>query len=148
MRLGLMRTSIDNLPHQDKISSEKSSIKEILPNIDARRAVIMEYARFSGSSLAFSNPDCLRNRGFMEPKDWWVTYGSTTPNIQVLALKLLVQPCSSSCCERNWSTYSFIQSLKRNKLIPARAEDLVYIHTNLCLLSRSSIEYKERETKL
>jgi len=84
----------------------------------------------------------------MEPKNWWVTYGSTTPNIQALTFKFLVQPCSSSCCERNWSTYSFIQSLKRNKLTPARAEDLIYVHTNFRLLSRSLAEYKKGETKL
>jgi len=110
--------------------------------------VTIEYARFSGSSHAFSDPDCLRDRGFMEQKDWWVTYGSSIPNIQALAFKLLVQPWYSSCYERNWSTYSFIQSLKRNKLTPARAEDLVYVHTNLLLLSRNSAEYKEGETRL
>ena len=108
----------------------------------------MEYAKFSGSSHDFFDPDCLRDRAFMEPKDWWVTYGSSTPNIQALTFKLLVQPCSSSCCERNWSTYSFIQSLKRNKLTPALAEDLVYVNTNLCLLSRSATEYKVGETRL
>ncbi|WOH02245.1 hypothetical protein DCAR_0521634 [Daucus carota subsp. sativus] len=38
--------------------------------------------------------------------------------------------------EKNWSTYSFIHSIKRNKILPTRAEDLVYVHTNLRLLSR------------
>ena len=65
-----------------------------------------------------------------------------------IALKLVGQPCSSSCCERNWSTYSFIHSLKRNKTTPKRAEDLVYVHSNLCLFSRNSSKYKEEETKL
>ena len=52
------------------------------------------------------------------------------------AFKLLGQLCSSSCAERNWSTYKFIHSLKRNKMAPAHAEDLVYVHSNLQLLSR------------
>ena len=57
-----------------------------------------------------------------EIEDLWIRsvdrffYGSSTPNLQVLTLKRLGQPCSSSCCEKNWSTYSFIHSLKRNKL--------------------------------
>ena len=84
----------------------------------------------------------------MDPKCWWVLYGSSTSNLQVLALKLLGQPCSSSCCERNWSTYSLIHSLKRNKLTPARAKDLVYVRNNLHLLSRNSEEYNEEETKM
>ncbi|GKC88790.1 hypothetical protein Tco_1149439, partial [Tanacetum coccineum] len=39
---------------------------------------------------------------------------------------------------RNWSTYAFIHSLRRNKLITSRAQDFVYIHNNLRLLSRNS----------
>ncbi|KAJ9556720.1 hypothetical protein OSB04_011334 [Centaurea solstitialis] len=50
--------------------------------------------------------------------------------------ELLGQP-TSSCVERNWSTYAFIHSLKRNKLTTSRAQDLVYIHNNLRLLSRN-----------
>ncbi|KAL3027196.1 hypothetical protein AAZX31_03G036600, partial [Glycine max] len=42
-----------------------------------------------------------------------------------------IATCSSSCCERNWSTYSFIHSLKRNKMDLKRAEDLVFVHSNL-----------------
>ncbi|RZB97903.1 hypothetical protein D0Y65_021114 [Glycine soja] len=65
-----------------------------------------------------------------------------------VALKLLAQPCSSSCCERNWSTYSFIHSLKRNKMAPYRAEDLVFVHSNLRLLSRNTPQYHQEETKM
>ncbi|GKE40330.1 hAT dimerization domain, ribonuclease H-like domain protein, partial [Tanacetum coccineum] len=50
---------------------------------------------------------------------------------------LLRQPSSSSCAERNWSTYAFIHSLRRNKLATSRAQDLVYIHNNLRPLSRN-----------
>jgi len=38
--------------------------------------------------------------------------------------------------------------LKRNKITPKWAEDLVYVHSNLHLLSRNSSKYKEDETKL
>ena len=62
-----------------------------------------------------------------------------------VALKLLSQPCFSSCYERKWSTFSFIHSLKRNKLTTAQAKDLVYAHNNLRLLSRSSDEYNEEK---
>ncbi|GKB99952.1 hypothetical protein Tco_0986089 [Tanacetum coccineum] len=68
--------------------------------------------------------------------------------IMSLAFKVLGQPTSSSCCERNWSTYSFIHSLRRNKLSPKRAEDLVFIHNNLRLLSRSTDQYNEEKTMM
>jgi hypothetical protein len=69
--------------------------------------------------------------------------------LQKLALKLLNQPASSSCCERNWSTYSFIHSIQRNKLAPERAEDLVLIiHNNLRLLSRKAEDYSTGLTRV
>ncbi|CAI9289026.1 unnamed protein product [Lactuca saligna] len=73
----------------------------------------------------------------MEPKNWWVNFGAQTPFLQTLAFRLLGQPSFSSCAECNWSTYAFIHSLKRNKLTTIRAQDLVYIHNNLRILSRT-----------
>ena len=79
--------------------------------------------------------------------EWWLIHGSSLPMLQSIAFKLLGQPCSSSCCERNWSTYDFIHSLRRNKIAPKRAEDLVYVHTNLWLLSRNKEEYGKGKSK-
>ena len=72
---------------------------------------------------------------------WWGTHGGSTKFLKSLALKLLGQPSSSYCYERNWSTYSFIHSSGRNRLTPVRAEDLVFSHNNLRLLSRQSDAY-------
>jgi hypothetical protein len=36
-----------------------------------------------------------------------------------------------SAAERNWSTYSFIHSIKRNRLSSKRAEKLVAVHSTL-----------------
>ncbi|GFY97962.1 hypothetical protein Acr_12g0005030 [Actinidia rufa] len=47
----------------------------------------------------------------------------------------------------NWSTYSMIQSVKRNRLATSRAKDLVFVHCNLRLLSRKSKEYTEWPSK-
>ena len=84
----------------------------------------------------------------MNPIKWWVVHGTSVPMLQSITLKLLGQPCSSSCCERNWSTYNFIHFMKRNKLTPQRAEDLVYVHNNLHLLSMRSPNYNEGKSKM
>nr|XP_009779315.1 PREDICTED: uncharacterized protein LOC104228535 isoform X2 [Nicotiana sylvestris] len=68
-------------------------------------------------------------------------YGVSAPLLQSLAYKLLTQPASSYCCERNWSTYSLIHNIKRNKYATARAEDLVFVPYNLWLLSRKKEKY-------
>ena len=84
----------------------------------------------------------------MSPIKWWIVHGTSAPMLQSITLKLLRQPYSSSCCERNWSIYNFIYSMKRNKLTPQRAEDLVYVHNNLRLLSKRSPNYNEGESKI
>jgi hypothetical protein len=50
---------------------------------------------------------------------------------------------SSSSCERNWNSYSFVHNKSRNRLQPKRAEDLVYVYTN----SRLMAEGKEKDEK-
>ncbi|GAV68740.1 LOW QUALITY PROTEIN: Dimer_Tnp_hAT domain-containing protein, partial [Cephalotus follicularis] len=108
----------------------------------ARNKVNMEYAEFVGKNGDFRDFDSFENRYAMDLKAWWVLHGACTPMPQTIALRLLAQPSSSSCAKRN-STYSFVHSMKRNKMTPKRAEDLVYIHSNLRLLSRKSPQYAQ-----
>ena len=70
-------------------------------------------------------------------------YGGQVPELRKLASCLLSQVASSSAAERNWSTYSFIHSVKRNRLTSKRAEKLVYVHSSLRLCSRKQPEYLE-----
>ncbi|XP_059659219.1 uncharacterized protein LOC132306039 [Cornus florida] len=137
-------------PHKDlEVSRERTRcLKKYFSDPQERSKVQLEYANFSSNSGEFGESDSICDRYTMDPKSWWVVHGSYGPLLQELALKLLVQPSSSSCCERNWSTYSFIHSLRRNKMAPQRAEDLVFIHSNLRLLSRRTPQYNEGRTKM
>ena len=137
-------------PHKDKeISDERQKcFKKYFPSELERKEITMQFAKFSGAVREFGCTDSISNRASFDPDLWWITYGSSTPLLQNLALKLLGQPCSSSCCERNWSTYSFINSLLRNKITPQRGEDLVFVHSNLRLLSRQSPEYIKGESSM
>ena len=84
------------------------------------------------------NPYAQKN-----PLGWWRMYGGQVPELRKLASRLLSQVASSSAAERNWSTYSFIHSVKRNRLTSKRAEKLVYVHSTLRLHSRKVPEYLE-----
>jgi hypothetical protein len=64
------------------------------------------------------------------PHLWWFTSGSVGKLLPRIARRILAQVVSSSSCERNWSSYSFVHSKARNRLLPSRAEDLVYVYTN------------------
>ncbi|XLR17870.1 hypothetical protein HN51_064615 [Arachis hypogaea] len=137
-------------PHQDiEITNERvKCLKRYFPNEEERRKVNIEFASFSDGRGVFDDYDSLNDRGIVDAKSWWLIHGSKAKFLQPIALRLLGQPSSSSCCERNWSTYSFIHSLKRNKLKPKRAENLVFVHTNLRLLSRKTPQYNKGETMM
>ncbi|GAV86681.1 hypothetical protein CFOL_v3_30108, partial [Cephalotus follicularis] len=124
-------------PRQDnKISKgRKICLKRIFPNNEEFRATQVEYAKFSGCLESFSDSDSISDRGKTDPKHWWLLYGSYTPLLQKLVLK-------------NYSTYSFVHSIKRDKMTSQRAEDLVYVHTNLRLLSMRSPTYKKGVSKM
>ncbi|GAV72515.1 LOW QUALITY PROTEIN: Dimer_Tnp_hAT domain-containing protein, partial [Cephalotus follicularis] len=145
----LNETSNRQPPHQDnEITKErKIYLKRIFPNNEEFRAVQVEYGKFSGCLKSFSDSDSMSDRGKIDPKHWWLLYGSSIPLLQKLDLKLLGQPSSSSYAERN-STYSFVHSIKRNKMSSQRVKDLVFVHTNLQLLSRRSPTYKEGGSKM
>ncbi|GKB33552.1 hAT dimerization domain, ribonuclease H-like domain protein [Tanacetum coccineum] len=135
----LLEDSTRSAPHRDaEISQERMKcFRRLFPNDDEHSKVLNEYAMFSMKSGVFSDLTSISMMGTMEPKSWWVNFGAQTPFLQTLAFRLLGQPTSSSCAERNWSTYAFIHSLRRNKLTTSRAQDLVFIHNNLRLLSRN-----------
>ncbi|KAL4572733.1 hypothetical protein LXL04_019516 [Taraxacum kok-saghyz] len=67
---------------------------------------------------------------------------AVTMELAEVAKKVLSQPISSSSAERNWSTYSYIHNVKRNRLNCKRADKLVFIHSNIRLISRFSESYK------
>ncbi|KAH7543961.1 hypothetical protein JRO89_XS15G0072000 [Xanthoceras sorbifolium] len=122
---------------------EKKCLKRYFSNAEERRKIYGEFASFSGAIEDFAGVDSVEDRGFMSLMKWWLFHGASTPTLQSIALKLLGQPCSSLCCEGNWSTYNFIHLMRRNKMTPQRTEDLVYVHINLRLLSRRSLTYNE-----
>ena len=115
---------------------KKKCFERYFSNKVERRRANEKYATFSACSEDFSSSDSINDRWYMSPIKWWVVHGTSALMLQSIALKLLGQPCSSSCCEINWSIYNFIHSMKRNKMTSHRAEDLVYVHNNLRLLSR------------
>lgn len=83
-----------------------------------------------GKALAISS------QGKMSPLDWWDAYGGDASDLQLFAKRLLGLCASSSGCERNWSTFEFIHSKRRNRLEHQRLNDLVYIKYNQKIAER------------
>lgn len=110
---------------------------------EERRVLRHQLASFQGKEGMFGSLAAKIDAVTMSPISWWSTYGAETPQLSEIAIKILSQPISSSSAERVWSTYSYIHNIKRNRLNSVRADKLVYIHTNIRLISHFTSSYKE-----
>ncbi|KAF9598903.1 hypothetical protein IFM89_032757 [Coptis chinensis] len=97
-------------------------IRKLLPDGNDQADVVNELKNFREAKGDFSTPAALSG-----------SYGTSTPKLRKLAIRILSQTTSSSGCERNWSTFGLIHSKRRNRLRHARLEKLVFVHYNLRL---------------
>ncbi|XP_020236305.1 uncharacterized protein LOC109815899 [Cajanus cajan] len=67
---------------------------------------------------------------------WWRLYGSSTPNLQQLAIKISSLTCSSSGCARNWNVFE----QRRNRLENKKLHDLVYVKYIQALMRRYNLK--------
>ncbi|XP_021744847.1 uncharacterized protein LOC110710813 [Chenopodium quinoa] len=80
--------------------------RKLFPDPQDFKQAMEEFGMFSFKSGPYTGGENLHCRSTMDPILWWASFGSSTPIIHVLALRVLGQPTSSSCCKRNWSTYN------------------------------------------
>ena len=95
------------------------------------RGQFIDFGTLSPSSFTQDARRDIKIYAQKNPIGWWRMYGGDVQELRQLASRLLSQVSSSSAAERNWSTYSFIHSVKRNRLTSKRAEKLVYVHSSL-----------------
>jgi Protein of unknown function (DUF 659)/hAT family C-terminal dimerisation region len=95
------------------------------------RAALIETATYK----LFSDPDAIADLKETPGWLWWQLHGADFPNMRQAAMRILGHVSSACACERSWSTYDFIHSRVRNRLIPERARDLVFCFTNNRLLT-------------
>lgn len=79
------------------------------------------------------------------PINWWNLLKSRYPLLSSVAIKVLSIPASSAASERNWSTYNFIHSKLRNRMVVDRAEKLVYIYWNIRILRELEVPLTVKE---
>ncbi|XP_021899084.1 uncharacterized protein LOC110815562 [Carica papaya] len=103
------------------------------------REQLSSYWRLEGS---FGEEDAVDCRDKMDPVAWWENFGFETSDLQTLAIKVLSQVASVSCCEEIWECSSdFPCQEAANKLGVERVEDIVFVRNNLRLHSQRSTSY-------
>ncbi|KAL0908950.1 hypothetical protein M5K25_023465 [Dendrobium thyrsiflorum] len=95
--------------------------------------------RLISDSTERSNADMqlvnFRNKeGFLDYKQQRIQLSN---DLQCFAVKVLGLTCSSSSCEKNWSTYNQVHTKGRNRLSTLRMNSLVYIMYNRRLRDRN-----------
>eukprot|EP00253_Pinus_taeda_P005938 PITA_05938 len=88
---------------------------------------------FSNATGTFGKNLAKIAREADEPAQWWEAFGGHVPELQRFAIRILIQTCSASGCERNCSVFERIHTKKRNCLDQKRLNDLVYVQYNLRL---------------
>uniref|UniRef100_A0ACD5UVI3 Uncharacterized protein n=1 Tax=Avena sativa TaxID=4498 RepID=A0ACD5UVI3_AVESA len=78
------------------------------------------------------------------PLDWWGSYGGRAIDLQRFAKRIVSLCASSSGCERNWSTFEFIHTKKRNRLQHRILNDNVFVSYNRKNLDR----FQKRKEKI
>ena len=94
------------------------------------------FVEFFTGTRRFGGYDVLGDRGVKDAYAWWATHGPACPILQQLALRVLSQVTSSSCCERNWSTYGNLYSLKKSRLEQSRAKTMMCTPTFVLFTGR------------
>ncbi|CAN6251222.1 unnamed protein product, partial [Urochloa humidicola] len=73
------------------------------------QAVNVELRKFQSREGHFSKKLAKTCENFeYNPASWWRLYGTQTPSLQRLAVRILFLTSSSSACERNWSTFELV----------------------------------------
>ena len=62
--------------------------------------------------------------------DWWESFGGEVRELRLFAMKVLGLTCSTSACERSWSTFNQVHTKKRNRLSTSTINSSVYIMYN------------------
>ncbi|KAG5066687.1 hypothetical protein JHK86_010418 [Glycine max] len=106
-------------------------IKKLIPQFDAQQKILTELHLYKIGVDHFGSDFAMAQRKTHSPTYWWRMFGSQTPNLQKLAIKILSLNCSASGCERNWN-----YSKKRNRLEHKRLHDLVFVKYNQQLKQR------------
>ncbi|XP_042466180.1 uncharacterized protein LOC122048713 [Zingiber officinale] len=116
----------------------------IVPNVTDRDKIDQQLDRFRMEKGLFGIENAIRSRNTKSPADWWHSFGDDCPELQRFSIRVLSLTCSSSGCERNWSTFEMVHSKRRNRLAQKRMNDLVFVMYNLRLREREREREKQK----
>ncbi|CAM8908984.1 unnamed protein product [Rhodiola kirilowii] len=111
-------------------------VEKMVVDIDLVIKISEQVDQYENSRNSFGKGLSTLSREKKSPLDWWSAFGGDTIELGLFAKRIVGLCCSSSGCERNWSTFEFIHTKKRNRLEHQRLNDLVYVQYNRKIATR------------
>ncbi|XP_047166554.1 uncharacterized protein LOC124835629 [Vigna umbellata] len=111
-------------------------MRRMIPDMAERRKINLQIVEFHNARGLFGMEDAKECRKELNPGEWWDMFGDGTPELKRFAIRILSLTCSSSGCERNWSSFEMVHTKRRNRLHQKKMNDLVYVMYNSKLKSR------------
>jgi hypothetical protein len=120
-------------------------LEKFLPDVQDQVKALAQLAKYRNFEGIFGRPVVMESAKSLPAWKFWLQFGSECPELQRVAVPVLSQVSCASACERNWSTYDFIHSKKRNRLAHDRAADLVRVFSDLRLAEKlNHVAYEEQ----
>ncbi|CAH1447076.1 unnamed protein product [Lactuca virosa] len=112
-------------------------IERLVPDLSIQDKIMEELSLYQSAQGLFGFPMAIRQRKSKAPAEWWISFGSSAPNLQNFVVPVLSLTCSATRCERNWGVFQHLYTKKRNRLAQSRLNDMVYVKFNRSLNRRS-----------
>jgi hypothetical protein len=101
-----------------------------LPGINT----VLDLSTFHSMSISFAL--CTNDDFKRDALSFWTYYGSSSPNLRKLAMRVFAQPVTSSAAERNWSLFSWTFGLRQTCLTADTIKKLIEVKVNSLLQQR------------
>ena len=107
------------LHFEDDFKKDNGEVKEglficmmrLVKDVGVRNKINGQLLEFHFAKGLFSMENAINSRKTMPPIDWWEIFRDECPELKWFAIHVLSLTCSSSGCERNWSSFEMVIEL-------------------------------------
>ncbi|XP_058733414.1 uncharacterized protein LOC131605031 [Vicia villosa] len=131
--------------YKETFNGTKNVITKLERNMDDQIKALNQLTLFREKSETFGTPIAQKSWSKMDAVKIQEYHGSCAPKLQRLAMKVVSQITSTTKCERNWSTFSYIHTKTRNRLKYKKLHKLVFTHDNMKLRMRDKLRKSQEE---
>ncbi|CAI0544577.1 unnamed protein product [Linum tenue] len=114
----------------------KTVLEKYQTDSNGRRILREQLSSYWRQEGSLGEEDAVDCRDKMDPVAWWENFGSETPDLQTLAIRVLSQVSSVGMCDEIWQTNGSSYQDVANRLGVQKAEDLFFVRNNLRLHSQ------------